>query len=74
MDVMADLLLLPGLLRATAGLGILEGFFLPGTLMDLCELSALADPTARTPSPAVKWEDSPALLHHKSWEPWLIHT
>lgn len=51
MDVMADLLLLPGLLRATAGLGILEGFFLLGTLMDLCELSA--DPTARTPSPAV---------------------
>lgn len=53
MDVMADLPLLPGLLRATAGLGILEGFFLLGTLMDLCELSALADPTARTPSPAV---------------------
>lgn len=56
----------PGLLRA----GVLEGFFLLGILLDLCELSALADSTFT----CSKWEGAQALLHHTSRELWLFHT
>lgn len=47
-----------------------EGFFLLGILMDLCELSALADSTLT----CSKWEGAQALLHPTSREPWFFHT
>lgn len=48
----------PGLLRVR----VLEGFFLLGILMDLCELSAVADSTLT----CKKWEGTQTLLHHTS--------